>query len=187
MPLSLFSLESLVHHLSSQTWGLSVTLNDLENLTQYENVDKNLENTFLNKTPTLNLPPNISHTVRLSTRFLKHLNFILSPESQEPKNKTNKHFDQSFSNYNTAISSILPTTTTTTTTTTTMNKTKSEFSNGFTIIKKEAHRGPDKNDGEIQFLCFLGLTHAKLSHESINLLEVRIYYYYYYFVLNLYF
>jgi ABC-type transport system involved in cytochrome c biogenesis ATPase subunit len=40
MSLSLLSLENLAHHLSSHTWGIKVTLNDLENLTQYENVDR---------------------------------------------------------------------------------------------------------------------------------------------------
>ena len=169
MPLSLFSLESLVHHLSSHTWGLSVTLNDLENLTQYENIEKTLTNNLITttKSPALNLPPNISHTIRLCTRFLRHLNFILSPESQDPKGKSMKSFENNSTQHQQQQQQQRNSNNST------LNKTKNEFSNGFaTIVRNETHRGLDRNESGLQFLCFLGLTHSKLSRESIDLLEV---------------
>jgi hypothetical protein len=59
MSLSLLTLENLVHHLSSHTWGLKLTLNDLENLTQYENADRKKHETKKSQTKSMSSPPSL--------------------------------------------------------------------------------------------------------------------------------
>lgn len=181
MSLSLLSLENVVHHLSSHTWGLKVTLNDLENLTQYENADrkklaskKSKSQTKLMSSPSstsflicelraretsvpdLNLPPNISYTTRLCTRFLRHLNFVLGVDSDSIASRagvtpsTKKNRGQS-----------------------PLSKVKKDLTEGFSdIVRKHQHRGEDKAEGGLQFLCVFGLTHAKLCKDSLSLLQV---------------
>lgn len=108
--------------------------------------------------PDLSLPPNPSYTVRLCTKFLRHLNFVLGPNGETDVKKS---------------SSKTRSTESKTQTSKPLEKVKNELKDGFQdVVKKHLHRGPDKGEGGLQCLCVFGLTHAKFCKESFVQLRV---------------
>jgi hypothetical protein len=112
--------------------------------------------------PDLSLPLNISYTVRLCARFLRHLNFVLGADTEGIGSRTASVIPSAPKKKSDTLGQS------------SLGKVKKDLTEGFSdVVKKHQHRGQDKGEGGLQFLCVFGLTHAKLCKDSLSLLQVH--------------
>mmetsp|Transcript_10613 Transcript_10613/g.16084 ORF Transcript_10613/g.16084 Transcript_10613/m.16084 type:complete len:900 (+) Transcript_10613:108-2807(+) len=153
MPLSECSLENMLHHLSSHTWGLTVTLADFtSDMSKHKGRPTSVSRSKKSGSQRNDDVKDSSVHPYLCTRFLKHLNYVLGPHDTHKRNRNAKSVEN--------ISKA--------------QKSKKSAAEPEKEVVPQVHRGAGGTAGGPQLMSVLGLSHAALCRESIKQLKVTL-------------